>query len=161
MELVEHTFDELSALKYRISTTSLPNLPKIDVLIVSFEGEYGYGCKGNGDARYINAIITAAETSWENECFVLDYRNMKYEWGDKLPVATGNQLLSDNEQRILRVFNAMPKHGATLVSKRNRKGIHSLTPASQRSWLFDSLEDAFAAFESVWHQFQLGASDAE
>lgn len=161
MELTEHTFEELSALKYHIYTTTLPNLPKIDVLIVSFGGEYGYGSKGNGDATYINAIITAAECSWESNCFVLDYRNMKYDWGDKLPVATRHELLNDEELRILRVFNAMPKQEATLISKRNKKGIHSLTTPSQKDWLFDSLEDAFAAFENAWHEFQLRVSDLE
>ncbi len=161
MEVIEHTFEELSALKYRIYTTTLPNLSQIEVLIVAFEGEYGYGCKGNSDATYINAIIVASATAWEHSCFILDYRNMKYEWGDKLPVETGRGRLTDDEERVLRIFNALPNHSATLISKRNRRGIRSLTPSSAKKWLFESLEDALAAFESAWHQFYREASEPE
>lgn len=113
MELIEHTFEELSLLKYRIFTTCLPNVPNKNVLVVAFEGEYGYGCKGNSDSTYIHAMLTAAEAVWETSFVVLDYRAMSYQWGDQLPLGCGPEQLTEKSKRIVRLFDDL---GAALAA---------------------------------------------
>ena len=165
MHLVEHTFQEMSALEYRIYTTPLPSFPQSNVLIVAFEGTYGVGSKGNGDAEFINAIIAGAQSAWEASSFVLDYRGMVYEWGDRLTVATGQEKQTPEEHKLLGPFCPGPRCSATLISDRNREAIHSLVRSeyghnpdavagSEDAWLFDDLASALAAFENAWHQFQ-------
>ncbi len=163
MNLTEHTFEELSALKYRIYTTSLPNVPSREVLIVAFEGEYGFGCKGNSDAEYINATITAAEAVWQTSFFVLDYRAMSYEWGDMLPLDWGLKPVTPEADKLLRGLGSIQKCSAVLVSERNREGISSLINAEEIygsragsgiPWLFKELDAALAAFEEVWQSCQ-------
>ena len=170
MQLVEHTFHEMSALEYHIHTTSLPSYPQSNVLIVAFEGTYGIGSKGNGDANFINAIIAGARAAWEASSFVLDYRSMDYEWGDGLTVATGQEKLTAEEYRMLGPFFPSPICSATLISDRNREAIHSLVRSeyghnpdavagSEDAWLFDDLASALTAFEDARHQFRAGAGD--
>ncbi len=163
MELTEHTFEELSALKYRIYTTFLPNVPSREVLIVAFEGEYGFGCKGNSDAIYIDAIITAAAAAWQTSFFVLDYRAMSYEWGDMLPLEWGPEQIMAETDQIYRLFGSVPKCSAVLISERNRESIESLLNSEEVyglragsgiPWLFEDLDAALAAFEGVWQQYQ-------
>lgn len=158
MKLTEHTFEELSALKCRIYTTLLPGVSEKEVLIVAFEGEYGYGCKGNSDATYIHAMLTAAEAAWQTSFLVLDYRAMSYEWGDRLPLDWGPEQLTLGAEKIVQLFKGVPKHTAVLVSERCRESIKSLINAEEVyghcagsgiPWLFDDLEAALAAFEQV------------
>jgi hypothetical protein len=166
MELVEHTFEELSKLKYRIYTTTLSNECQNNVLVVAFEGEYGFGCKGNADARLIAAIIAGVRAAWESSYFVLDYRSMTYEWGDMLPLATGQEKMSDEVFQMLRVFGSAPGCSATLISDRNRDSINSLIASdcgygTDASWLFDDLDAAIVAFEDARKRFLQEVSGTE
>lgn len=165
IELTEHTLEELSDLKYRIYTTSLPNLPSREVLIVAFEGEYGFGCRGNGDATYINVIITAAEAAWQTSFLVLDYRAMTYEWGDMLPLEWGPEETTAETDRVIRLSGGSPKCSAVLVSERNRDSIYSLVNSEEVyasragsgvPWLFDDLDAALVAFDDYRQSFLAG-----
>ena len=54
------------------------------ILRLAFKGEYGFGCKGNPDATYLHSVIASALLAWEPEGVVLDFRNLRYEWGDEM-----------------------------------------------------------------------------
>ena len=158
MKLTEHTLEELSALKCRIYTTLLPAVSQKEVLIVAFEGEYGYGCRGNSDATYIHAMLTAAEAVWQTSFLVLDYRAMSYEWGDRLPLDWGPEQPTPEAEKIVQLFGDVPKCTAVLASDRCRESVKSLInveevyghrAGSGIPWLFDDLEAALAAFEQV------------
>ncbi len=134
-------------------------MPNKDVLIITFEGDYGVGCRGNGDATFISTMIDAARASWPSSCFVLDYRAMSYEWGDMLPLMLGPEETSAEVAPMHRAFGAMPYCCATLISDLNREAIASLLASaygygSDPTWLFDGLGDALEAFEGVWRQMQ-------
>ena len=102
MKLTEHTFAELSALKYRIFTTCLPNVPNKDIL------------------------IAAARAAWGSSCFSLDYRALEYEWGDGLLVQTGYEEVTQETAATMQMCGAMPDCSATLISNLNREAITSL-----------------------------------
>lgn len=55
-----------------------------DILVVSFQGEYGYGSRGNGDGTFIRAEIMRGLAAFEPSGVVLDFRQMRYEWGNTL-----------------------------------------------------------------------------
>lgn len=84
IELTKHTFDELSILKYEIYTCPFIKDPQKEALIISFRGEYSVGSGGNGDARFMAAIVTAALTVWRCRALILDLSAMHYEWGDAI-----------------------------------------------------------------------------
>lgn len=157
MELIEHTFEELSAFKCRIYTTLLPGISEKEVLIVAFEGEYSDSGKGS-DSTYIDVMLAAAEAAWQTSFLVLDYRLMSYQWGDRLPLEWGPERLTAEEEKIVRLFGSIPKHTAVLVSDLCRESIESLINAEEIysaragsgiSWLFDNLDAALAAFDRV------------
>ena len=84
MQLIEHKFEELSQIQYSIYTCPFSSKDYLDALIVSFHGEYGYGSGGADDARFMQAIVRAALAAWSTFGLVLDFRNLKYEWGDEI-----------------------------------------------------------------------------
>jgi hypothetical protein len=55
-----------------------------NTLIAKFDGDYGIGCKGNLDAKFMQGAICRAVLSWEIDSIVLDMSNLSYEWGDMM-----------------------------------------------------------------------------
>lgn len=157
MQLMKHSFEELSRLNYAIYTAPFPTMPDKTALIVAFEGEYGYGCEGNADARFINAIRQAAGTAWEHNALILDYRAMKYEWGDMLPICKGAERCSAEVESLIRVCSGSLVYQTTLISDLNRQGISTLIESDE---FFDSLEDAMAWIEQEWRDFYADKSES-
>ncbi len=80
MELVEHRFDELSRLQYRIFTCDLGGKHNPTALVLKFSGVYGVGSAGNGDAALMTVITRAATSVWPSQAAVFDLRELAYEW---------------------------------------------------------------------------------
>jgi hypothetical protein len=84
MELVEHRFDELSRLLYRVFTRELGGKHHARALVLKFSGAYGVGSAGNGDAAFMRVITRAATSAWRCHAVVFDLRELAYEWGDAI-----------------------------------------------------------------------------
>ena len=84
MELVEHRFDDLSRLQYRVFTCSLGGKHNCMALVLKFSGVYGIGSAGNGDAEFMQVITCAASAAWRSHAVVFDLRDLAYEWGDAI-----------------------------------------------------------------------------
>ncbi|ABC30555.1 hypothetical protein HCH_03824 [Hahella chejuensis KCTC 2396] len=54
------------------------------VLLMRFSGTYGYGCKGNTDARYMTAMTHASIAFADPDALVFDFSKLTYEWGDAM-----------------------------------------------------------------------------
>ena len=125
-------------------------------LIIRFVGQYGVGCKGNGDAAYMNAVASAGLAAWNPNRLILDFRELEYVWGDML---TSVLCVGDGRVRYLELLGsgiADPKDmqpgnipTAVVISDKCREGITSLLVQEMREdpakWLFGSLEGALAA----------------
>ena len=70
---------------------------RIDAVVVRFEGCYGYGSLGNGDASYMIAMRNYVIDCVIPSAIVFDLSSLEYEWGnaiwglfscDDIPVAT-------------------------------------------------------------------------
>ncbi len=62
-------------------------VPYQDIMILKYSGEYGFGSAGNSDAVYMKAMGQAALEAWGPDAFILDWSDLKYEWGDMLEMA--------------------------------------------------------------------------
>src|SRR5260370_42510633 len=82
MELTEKKPEDLSKLRYQFFTCPFTQRPSSKALIVAFEGEYGYGAKGNSDAPFMAAIIKAGLDAWGSAALIIDLPKMSYEWED-------------------------------------------------------------------------------
>jgi len=142
MQLTRRILNELSNLQYKIFTCPFEKRLQQEALIVAFEGEYGNGSKGNGDALFMTAIIKAALAAWDSVALILDLRAMMYEWGDLI----GSAVFAGAD----RYFDA-PFPTSIVISDRNREGMTSFmrdeVGQDPQKWLFDSLEEALRAVE--------------
>lgn len=84
MQLIEHRFDDLSRLQYRIFTCELGGKHNPTALVLKFSGVYGVGSAGNGDAAFMRVITRAATSGWRCHAAVFDLRELGYEWGDSI-----------------------------------------------------------------------------
>ena len=143
MKLELLRLEELSNLQYAFYSCPLPQKEYSEALMVSFTGEYGIGCQGNGDARFMTAIISAAMAAWEPSALILDLRTMKYEWGDLIDMA----LCAGNF-----AYTESPFPTAVITSELNRKALTSLLRDEMFQepghWLYDTIEEALASVES-------------
>ncbi|MEP7284786.1 MAG: hypothetical protein ABI947_03330 [Chloroflexota bacterium] len=145
MKLHPLRLEDLSNLKYEFFSCSFLTVPQRTVLIVAFEGEYGYGSKGNGDASFMEAIIRAALAAWGPWALILDLRKMTYEWGDEILKA-----ISASQER----YFDLPFPTAIVISDKNSEGLTSLVLEEMFSdpatWLFNSLDAALQAVEEQY-----------
>jgi hypothetical protein len=133
MKLVEHRFDELSRLQYRVSTCALGGKHNPMALVLKFSGAYGVGSAGNGDADFMRVITCAATSAWHSHAVVFDLRELSYEWGNSIWGVFGRGIQSSGVEGL---------PCALVVSDLCRGGFSKcagLVPA-----MFDDLESAIA-----------------
>lgn len=82
MELVEHRFEELGSLQYRMFTCPLGGKHHAIALILQFSGVFGIGSAGNGNADLMRVVTRAALEAWSGHALVFDLRELDYEWGN-------------------------------------------------------------------------------
>jgi hypothetical protein len=129
-------------------------------LIIRFTGQYGVGCKGNGDAVYMRAVASAGLEPWHPNRSVFDFRELEYVWGDMLDsvLRTGQgrvsvmELLASGKISDSKNMQAMDIPTAVVVSDKCRKAVTSLLVEEMleelTKWLFDSLEAALGGGSS-------------
>lgn len=125
--------------------TSLPSPPNLEILVVRFTGESGFGCANNSDAIYMEAMVRAGITAFDSVGVILDLREMAYEWGDMMvnPFGAGHQHYVDGDLPIVAV-----------VSDRNRVGLTSLVTdemqADATNLLFETMETALKHLDDAY-----------
>ena len=105
-------------------------------LILEFSGTYGSGSAGNDDADFIEMIRVAALTVLHVHAIVYDFRNMDYEWGNRI-WSVLRCLRGDDEGQ-------MPC--SMVISDRCWKGFSTCTGMVPP--MFDTLEEALACVEA-------------
>ena len=133
MELVEHRFDELSRLQYRIFTCALGGKHNPTALVLKFSGVYGVGSAGNDDAALMRIITHAATSTWLSQAAVFDLRELAYEWGDSIWKVFGRGIETSGVEGL---------PCALVVSDLCRRGFSSC--AGFVPPMFDDLDSAIA-----------------
>jgi len=119
--------------------TSLPSPPHLDVLVVRFSGESGFGCANYSDGIYMEAMTRAGITAFDSVGVILDLRELAYEWGDMMAnlFGAGHKHYVDADLPVVAV-----------ISDLNRVGLTSLVADEMQSdpanLLFETIETALA-----------------
>jgi hypothetical protein len=130
-----------------------------EILVIKYSGEYGFGSRGNPDARFMCALAEAAISYYDPDGIVLDISELKYEWGDMLEMvfSLGAKYYrhtakdkADQESKALYEMRAIPQ--ATLIGPPCKEAVRTLllgedcdTSASLKeyAWLFENFDDAW------------------
>lgn len=84
MKLSTVRLEELSSLTHEIKLPETEKFHTPAFKVISYHGTYGYGSAGKSDALYICATATAAHKAWYTEGIIVDFSDLKYEWGDEM-----------------------------------------------------------------------------
>jgi len=118
---------------------------KIDVLIVSFFGDYPKGSLGNEHGSFIARKAIEGLMSFSVEAIILDFREMNYTYGNTLlkvfeDIYQYMDAGNDDDDPIFPIL--------VVLSDKNRTGILSLlTPVGSESmpdFCFDDMDEAIA-----------------
>ncbi len=143
MEIHDFDIASLSDLTYRIRVCPLGKAHEVSVVILAFTGTYGHGSGGNRDARFIDAIKAGALAALSPHGIVWDFREMGYEWGDRIMTVLRP---TDECDRI---------PSALVVSDKCRAGFASCAAVVPPA--FETLEEAIRHVEAG---IQAGRDDA-
>jgi phage major head subunit gpT-like protein len=150
IKLTPRKFEDISAIEYSLYTCPLISWPNMKALVAEFRGECGHGSGSNADAAFMAGIVKAAQEAWPAAALILDWRQLKYEWGDEIvkPIdALGTRRVGDKS------INAP---AAVIISDLNRVGLTSLVKQEMGEnpdeLLFNSLEEALAAVDKQAHR---------
>jgi len=106
-------------------------IDKIEVLIVSFFGEYPNGSKGKNHGTYISKKTVSGIIDFNPDALILDFRELEYNWGNSLLA-----VFQDLEQ-LKNAGNTSNEPNfpiLILTSEKSKTGILSLlTPAESNS----------------------------
>jgi hypothetical protein len=138
MMIREIKLSELSRLTYRTFVCEFGGKWHPKALILEFSGEYGSGSAGNDDADIIAVIRSGAIEYVDPKAVVFDFRNMRYEWGNRIwNVLRCRRHDSDYDDYL---------PTAMVVSELCRPGFS--TCAGFVPPMFDQLEEALAFVET-------------
>ncbi len=119
----------------------------IDVLMVSFYGEYPDGSLGKKHATYISDKVFSGFINFDPEAIILDFRELKYSWGNSLLAVF---------QNIAQFKDAENEEGEPnfpviiLTSEKSKNGLLSLlTPATSNEIPDYFFEDEQKAIKSA------------
>lgn len=111
------------------------------ILLIAFHGEYRPGSAGNDDAYFMYGLATAGVEARRPAGIILDFRDLKYVWGDMLEL----------------VYNAAPSHAgdhqtfAVVVGETSKEALRTLElgqfsqePSTTIPWMHESLDAAYA-----------------
>ena len=143
MRSYELQFADLSQLSFH-ATAIEDDAADIFVIVLAFTGTYGYGSRGNGDGRFMSAMVHAAIEAWSPNGIILDLRELSYEFGNTMLSAV-NAGRDDEDKGWITPTEIV-------ASDKSRAGLTSLLQYVQRSpqdSLHDNIEAAFAAIKSL------------
>ncbi len=110
------------------------------ILVVAYSGEYGVGCEGNADARYMSAMGKMGIELYTPDAVIIDFQDLEYVWGDMLAMVFGLGGLKNYPHNIPR---------AMVVGEKCKKAIETLLfgmesnePATNEDWIFESMDEA-------------------
>jgi hypothetical protein len=143
MKPVQHTFEELSRLKYSIYTCPYPSMPEREFLIVAFGGEYRSGPEGDSDGLFMTAIVKAALAVWSGWGLILDFRKLKFEGGDAITHALGaGEQVWDDLHYPTRIVCTETSRAAV------EKVLGEQLCEDPAEWIFDSYQPAVSSLET-------------
>lgn len=141
-----YRLEDLSDLEYEVHIGSVSENSYRKIMILKFIGVYGFGSRGNSDARYMSAIGKAVLEAWRPDGVVIDLSDMQYDSGDEL------DLVFDVGSEISR-YRPFPL--ALTVGPKSEKAVRTLLLGvgsedgiESAGWVFRSVEEGWAYIAS-------------
>ncbi|MEQ9363467.1 MAG: hypothetical protein RIF32_04450 [Leptospirales bacterium] len=111
------------------------------LLIARVIGQYRDGSRGNSDARYIRGMISTAVELWRPAGVIIDFTQMKYEWGDMLEIVYD---ATEDTQSAYVVGPGCRRAMSTLCY-----GVDSTRDIIEQDGFYDSPEAAYIALKKI------------
>jgi hypothetical protein len=141
IDLKRQNFDELSDIKLEIYTGESRYKDYLEIMVLKYNGIYGIGSSGNGDAQYMYAMGKAALAAWEPSGVILDWSNLDYQWGDMLEMV----LDIGEHQYIDAMFPT-----AVIVGPKCEEAVRTLLLGIDSKEPIEKLPFVFRDLESAW-----------
>jgi hypothetical protein len=159
MKLSTITLEQLSPLTHEVKVPETEKFRSPAFKVISYHGEYRYGSGGNADARYIVATATAAHKAWFTEGIVIDFSDLKYEWGDEM-------------EWVLNIAQSGPTKCSfplvIIVGDKCKPALQTLIPGDYAEFCVESLDEALSvleqkrrAYRQCLAEWRVGATNPE
>ncbi|MEZ6046141.1 MAG: hypothetical protein R3C11_11350 [Planctomycetaceae bacterium] len=143
MRKVQLQLDDMSEIKHEYNLY-VDDDEQFEVLVVAFKGAYQYGSAGNGDGRFMAAMVSAGLMAWRPSALVLDFSDLEYEFGNTIMDAIDAGYDQDNGWWLTPT--------RILVSRKSLAGMTSLMEFCHRSpteWLFNDLNEVISRLKEL------------
>lgn len=104
------------------------------VLIVSFDGTYPPGSRGNEHGSYMAHMTIHGVAAFSPDCVLLDLRRLEYQWGNTL------LLVFQEIDRFMNEPNEAPFPIVVVTGDSSREAVLSLFGGDGGDWHYTSLE---------------------
>jgi hypothetical protein len=121
-------------LTYEFKIKNLRDTGLIDILIISFQGEYRYGSGGSPDAGFIKGIIKTGVSVFDPFSVLIDFTDLEYSWGDNFDLSFEEV---ESIKMVVVVGNKCRKGMSTL-----RFGMEATRDIVDNVFFFDNFEKA-------------------
>jgi hypothetical protein len=145
MKLSTVKLEELSSLTHEVKLPETEKFHTPAFKVISYHGEYGYGAGGKNDALYICATATAAHKAWYTEGIIIDFSDLKYEWGDEMEWVFGIAQGGSTKCTFPVVV---------LVGDRSKQAIQTLIPGEYAELCAETFADAVALIERKRNEYK-------
>ena len=152
LDLKQITLEALSDVRYSFMTGKHPGKSyEKKVVVIQFEGAFGFGSGGNSDATFMRSMGEAGVQAFDPNAIIIDLSALSYEWGDE----------GDEMECVFDIGGDRKVPTALVVGEKCRKAIGTLCfgedstqDACEQDWIFDSLDQA-------WHFVTKRLDDGE
>lgn len=145
--------EELSEIKYEVHMGRSIEVNYLNIMILKFFGEYGFGSAGNSDAKYMRAMGEAVLEAWNPGGLILDLSDLSYEWGDQLEDVfyIGSYKYRDKPFPVALIVGDKSEEAIrTLIV-----GINSNKALNEIGWVFRDLSSAWEYVEAKLKEYDL------
>ena len=143
----------LSEIKATFAIAEHPETYSV-VLLATFRG-HAFNSHGQSSFEHIKVMMAANMVAAIPDAIILDFSNLKYEWGDEMADVLFYCSNHPIETRV-----RIPV--AVVTSELNREGLTSLVRDEMRQtandWLTNSLEDAISTIERLRREIMSSAT---
>lgn len=133
MKLSTVTLKDLSLLTHEVRLPETKKFHSPAFKVISYHGEYRHGADGKPDALYIMATAAAAHEAWYTDGIIIDFSDLRYEWGD-------------NMEWVLGIARTTPDGCSyplvIIVGDKCREALLSLLRGKYAEFCVDSLDEA-------------------
>ncbi|MCG2612810.1 hypothetical protein LZZ85_00905 [Terrimonas sp. NA20] len=128
-------------LTYRFAIQQLRNTHLVELLLISFHGEYRYGSAGKEDAGLIRGIIKTGVAVYDPTSIIIDFRDMEYTWGDNFDLSFED---AESSRVVVVVGDKCRKAMSTLAF-----GIDTKQDIVDNVLFFDDFDSALLKLDSI------------